>query len=113
MKLLLITALLIITATVANAQSVDCPVDKVCITRDQAVQALQDRDTVEAQKTEIRVKDQAIDDLKKEVFKMQIELAKAIGEKTGAEQMVVRLSAVLDIALKNTRKRCAPFSICL
>ena len=44
--------------------------------------------------------------------RVTIEIAKAIGEKTGSEQMVVRLSALLDLALKNTRKKCMPFSVC-
>lgn len=88
-----------------SAQSVDCPVDRVCITHAQAIKALQDGDKVTAQAAEIVVKDQAIDDLKKEVSRMQVELAKATGEKTGAEQMVVRLTAITDILLKHVKPK--------
>lgn len=110
-KLLLSISVALVFAISAVGQT-DCPADKVCISREAAIKALQDSDTVKAQAAEIRVKDSAIDALKAEVAKMQIELAKTTGELTGSQQMVVRLTAITDILLKNSKKRCAPLSIC-
>lgn len=96
-----------------QAQSIQCPPDKVCISPEAARKALQDSDTVQAQAKEIAAKDQAFADLQKELNVMRIELAKAIGEKTGSEQMVVRLTAIVDVLLKGQKKKCMPFSVCL
>jgi hypothetical protein len=94
------------------AQSVECPPDKVCISLEQARQALLDSDTVKAQASEIAVLKQAVEDHKKLESDLKIDLAKMTGEKTGADQMVVRLTAITDILLKNTKKKCMPLSIC-
>ena len=83
----------------------DCPAGFVCITPEAARRALVDSDTVKAQSVEIAAKDTAIADLQKELNAMRIELAKAIGEKTGSEQMVVRLTAIIDFMLKNGRTK--------
>jgi ribosomal protein L29 len=105
-RCLVISILLLAGAYGAAAQtSTDCPPDRVCITTAQARQALLDADAVKAQATEIAVKDQAINDLKAELANLRIELAKSTGEKTGAEQMVVRLTAIVDLLLKSTRKK--------
>lgn len=107
-KLILITALLFIGTVATNAQTViDCPHADGCavISRGAAIKALEDSDKVKSLTAEVLVKDQAIADLRKEVGTMQIELAKVSGEKTGAEQMNVRLTAIVDILLKNVRPK--------
>jgi len=103
--------LLWLACIAANAQSVACPVDMVCITPQAAIKALQDSDTVKAQKDEIKVKDTAIDDLKKEVAKMQIELAKTTGELTGAQESLVQDRQIITVLLQNSKKRCGAVSI--
>jgi ribosome maturation protein Sdo1 len=104
-KWLSILILIFASALIANAQQTDCPPSKVCISLEQARQALIDSETVKAQATELAAKDQAIADLKAELANLRIELAKSTGEKTGAEQMVVRLTAIVDLLLKSTRKK--------
>lgn len=111
-KVFLLTILSLVFVFTAHAQS-DCPAGKVCLSPEAARKALQDSDLVEAQKAEIKVKDDAIDAYKKEIATLRIELAKAVGEKTGAEQMNVRLTAIVDVLLKGQKKKCMPFSVCL
>lgn len=100
-----ISALCCVFAVEGRAQAIQCPENRVCVTVEQARQALIDADTVKAQATEIVAKDQAILDLKAELANLRIELAKTTGEKTGSDQMVVRLTAIVDILLKSTRKK--------
>lgn len=85
--------------------SQDCPHPTGCVTisREAAVTALLNADTVKAQEVELKAKDQAINDLKNVIVDLKIELAKMSGDKTGAEQMVVRLTAIIDFMLKNGR----------
>lgn len=88
-----------------SAQSVECPSGMVCISEAAARKALETSDALEAEKKLSAAKDQAINDLKNEIDRMRLELAKAIGEKTGSEQMVVRLTAIIDFMLKNGRTK--------
>lgn len=100
-KLIFLIAIIFLGALAGYSQ--DCPPDKVCISPAAAVQALKDSDTVKAQDTELKAKDQAINDLKNIITDLKIDLAKMTGDKTGAEQMVVRLTAIVDFMLKNGR----------
>jgi phage shock protein A len=77
----------------------------VCISREAAIKSLQDADTVEAQKKQIAVLDQAILDLKAEIVKAQIELAKVVGEKTGLEKNAIRDAAIIEMLLQNVKKK--------
>jgi len=104
MKKLIFLISIIFLGTIAG-YSQDCPADKVCVSPEAARKALVDSDTVAAQKTELAAKDQAIEDLKKVIVDLKIELAKMTGDKTGAEQMVVRLTAILDIMIKQVRPK--------
>lgn len=114
MKCLLTLALLLIAGVSASlAQSVTCPDGMVCVSRDAAVKALADADTVEAQKKEIAVKDQAIADLKKLLDDMRINFAAISGENTALKQNAVSDRAIIELLLKNTRKKCLPLTICL
>jgi hypothetical protein len=102
MKKLIFLISIIFLGTFAG-HSQDCPAGMVCISPAAAVQALKDSDEVKAQKVEIAAKDQAIKDLEKIIVDLKIELAKMSGDKTGAEQMIVRLTAIIDFMLKNGR----------
>jgi nitrogen fixation/metabolism regulation signal transduction histidine kinase len=86
-------------------QTVECPVDKVCITREAAIKAINDGDMVVAQKAELAVKDQAIADLKELLNKMRIEYAETKGELTAVKQNAVSDRAIIDILLKNVRPK--------
>lgn len=93
--------------------SVSMPQDAVCVTRQDLIRFLQTDDQNTALKAENDAVKKATEDLKKEIYRLQTELAKTTGELTAQQQMVVRLSAVLDLALKNTRKKCLPLSVCI
>lgn len=93
--------------------NVSMPQDAVCVTRQDLIRFLQTDDQNTALKAENDAVKKAAEDLKKEICRLQTELAKTTGELTAQQQMVVRLSAVLDLALKNTRKKCLPFSVCI
>ena len=116
-KTAIFSAILFITlglgVSTTFAQTVDCPVDKVCISPEAARKALADADTVDAQKKEIAVKDQAIADLKKLLDEMRINFAAASGENTALKQNAVSDRAIIELLLKNTRKKCLPLTICL
>lgn len=108
MKLCVIAAAFLLAILPASARSQapeQCPPNTVCITREAAVKALQDSDTVEAQKKQIAVLDQAILDLKAEIVKAQIELAKVVGEKTGLEKNAIRDAAIIEMLLQNVKKK--------
>lgn len=111
---LLILLLLTVTVLSANAQSTApvCPPERVCISVEQARQALIDADTVRAQTAEIAAKETVIEELRAEIGRLRIELAKMTGEKTGADQANVRLTAIVDLLLKSAKKKCMPFSVC-
>lgn len=93
--------------------NVSMPQDAVCVTRQDLIRFLQTDDQNTALKAENDAVKKAAEDLKKEIYRLHTELAKTTGELTAQQQMVVRLSAVLDLALKNTRKKCLPFSVCI
>lgn len=93
--------------------NVPMPGETVCITRQDLIRFLQTDDENTALKAENDAVKKAAEGLKKEIYRLQTELAKTTGELTAQQQMVVRLSAVLDLALKNTRKKCLPLSVCI
>lgn len=113
MKLVLAVLAVLAVGAVVSAQTVECPVDKVCISPEAARKALADSDTVEAQKKEIAVKDQAIADLKKLLDEMRINFAAISGENTALKQNAVSDRAIISELLKYSKKRCLPFSVCL
>lgn len=98
-----------------SAQVQDCPADKVCITRQAALQALADSDRVKALETENGVLKEAIegkDGYKALLAQMRIDFANVSGQLTEARQHAIRMDAILDLALKHTQKSCKPFSVC-
>jgi len=104
-KLICCIGISILFAVVANAQ--ECPHPSGCVTvsRDVALKALADSDTVKAQANEIAVKDTAIEDMRKELNKMRIEFAEKSGELTALKQNAVSDRAIIDILLKNVRPK--------
>ncbi len=102
-------------AVSASAQTVtDCPHPSGCvvISREAALKALADADRVKALESEMKVKDAAIDDFRKELNTMRIEFARLSGENTALKQNAVSDRAIIDILIKNVRKKCMPLTIC-
>lgn len=97
-KLFLITSFIFLFSLSAYAQKVE--VDQSFV--DDATKAFNE---VVVLRDEVKVKDQAIDDLKKEITRLQIELAKLTGEKTSDAAMIIRLNAIVDLLLKSVRPK--------
>lgn len=98
---------------VVSVKAQDCPSPQGCvlITREAALKALEDSDKRTALEAEVKVKDQAIVDLKKLLDDMRIQFAEKVGENTALKQNAVSDRAIMEILVKNSRKRCAPLSI--
>ena len=79
--------------------------ETVCISREAAIKSLENADTVKAQADELKAKDQAIDDLKKIITDLKVSLAQMSGEKTQLEADRARWTAILDILIRNSRKK--------
>ena len=112
MKKLIITTLLVFSAGYTTLAQTECPVDRICITRESALKALQDSDTVKAQEAQIAVLKTATDDLKAEIGRLKIELAEKVGQLTTTQQNAVSDRAIIEILLKSAKKKCLPFSVC-
>jgi hypothetical protein len=102
---LLLCVILLAGAFGTHAQTADCPPNLVCITRDAALKAIADGDKVVAQAAEIKVKDQAIDDLKAELNKMRVEFAEKSGEATALKENDVANRAIIQLLVQNTKAR--------
>lgn len=87
------------------AQTTDCPADRVCLTREEAIEYLTLADKAKAQEAEIAVLRQAVADREKLTTELKIELARISGEKTQLEADRVRWTAVIDALLKNARPK--------
>ena len=103
-RFLLILFCLLFLAYAAQAQ---CPSPNGCvtITREAAIKALQDSDTVKAQATEIAAKDKAISDLKTELESIRREYVAASSEASALKQQAVRQDAIIDLLLKSARPK--------
>lgn len=93
------------TASVKPTGTLQCPEGYVCITIEQAKQALIDSETVKNQAAQIAAQETRIAGCKDEIATLRVELAKLTGEKTGSDQMVVRLTAIIDFMMKNGRTK--------
>jgi hypothetical protein len=101
------------TCQPAYAQAPECPADRVCISREAALKAIADGDAVKADKVAIDGYKQAIEDLRADLNKLRVSFAEVSGKLSGADQAAVRSDAIIDLLLKNTKKKCMPFSFCL
>lgn len=110
--ILAVFVLFICFAGTSFSQTVECPVDKVCISRDAALKALADSDRVKALEAEIKAKDGAFDAQKVLLNEMRIQFATTSGELTAIKQNAVSDRAIIDLLLKSVKKRCLPFSVC-
>lgn len=100
--------------TAGTALGQECPHPSGCVTisREAAIKALADDATVKAQAAEIAVLKQALLDEKLVAVKLKIEFAEKSGELTALKQNAVSDRAIIDLLLKNTKKKCLPLSIC-
>lgn len=100
-----ILAICLVYSASISAQTSDCPADKVCLDREQAIAYLTLKDENTALKAEIDVLRQAIADQQKLTTDIKIELARISGEKAQLEADRVRWSAIIDVLIKNSRAK--------
>lgn len=103
MKSLLLTTIFLASAINSFAQ--DCPADRVCLDREQAIEYLSLKDVNDALKKEIVTLQQAIDGHKAIIVDLKVELARMSGEKSQLEADRVRWTAIIDVLVKNSRKK--------
>ncbi len=104
MKILFSIALVLVFSFVAYSQQ-DCPADRVCLTREAALTALQNADKVVALEKENLTLTEALNDLKAEVNKMRVEYAEKVGENTALKQNAVSDRALIEILIKYARPK--------
>jgi hypothetical protein len=113
--LFVLTATLLLLASMATtAQAIaPCPHPSGCVTisAEAARKALQDSDTVEAQRKEIETLRQAVIDQRFVTADVKIELAKAMGEKTQLEIANLRLDGNLTVCMKKRAVKVGIFNI--
>lgn len=96
-----------------SAVAQECPQNLVCISREAAIQAVENADKVKALEAEGKVKDQAIADQKEVISKLKIEYAEKVGENIALKQAEVSNRAIIELLLKSTKRKCLPFSVCI
>lgn len=104
MKWLLLICLFAFPAIV-GAQTVQCPPDMVCISREAAMKALENADRVKALEAELAVKSKAIDDLKILLADMRVQYAECRGESTILKQRAVSDAAMIELLSKLVRPK--------
>lgn len=129
-KVLLSVVFSLILVTGIGAQVADCPVGFVCISQAAANKAAENARELEAQKEKIKVLEDALVQERKstEEFKvvnaknvsdltllnndLTVKLAQATGQLIEKDATITRQTAILEVLVKNTRKKCMPFSVC-
>lgn len=107
MKWAIFLTIAILSPLYGYGQTQDCPSPQGCvtITREAALKAIADADRVTALESEMKVKDQAYDDLKAELNRIRVEFAAASGEISGLKQNAVQDRAIIEILIKNARPK--------
>ena len=106
--ILTLTLWLSLTASNAFGQTDPCPQmpsGYLCLPRAVAVKALEDADARKALEAELKVRDQADQDIRKALEDMRIEFARVSGELTGLKQQAVRDAAIIEMLLQNVKKK--------
>lgn len=73
--------------------------------------SLTDKDKIIADIKAVAAKNES--DLRASLHKTEVELATKTGQLIGEQASNVRNLAVIDVLLKNSKKQCKPFSICI
>lgn len=107
----LLTGTFILLGFVASVKAQECPADKVCISPEAARKAITDDATVKAQAVQIKDLQQAVLDEKANTHKIEVQFAEVSGENTALKQNAVSDRAIIEVLLKNSKKKCMPFSI--
>lgn len=113
MKILFITTLFFLFAITASAQCPEMPPGFLCVTREAAQAGLEAGDKAKALEVELKARDEAHKTVVQALNDMRIEFARVSGENTALKQNAVSDRAIMEILLKNTKKKCLPFALCV
>lgn len=106
-----ILAIVLFLCYSANAQDATpsptqtAPGETVTISRKAAIECLVCADENAALKKQIATLEQALKDKDGIITDLKVELAKAVGEKTQMEADRIRWNAIIEILIKNSRKK--------
>lgn len=115
MKYLLCIGIIFFTFNIAKSQTapINCPEGYVCITREAAKKALEDSDARIALEAQVKANEAAFAEQKALLKDMTVKFAEVSGENTQLKQNAVQDRAIIELLLKNSKKKCYPFSICI
>lgn len=114
--LILVGIILIVVIGIKAQDTCPSPSGCVQITREAAIKAIEDGDARKALEKEVKTLTEAIQGkggYRDQIADLRVEFAKVSGEYSGFKQGAVRVDAAFDTAIKNSKKRCSPFSLCL
>jgi hypothetical protein len=109
--ILILIVVLLLSATLATAQSLpqgpDCPHAEGCvvISKSAARSALEAGDKAKALEVELKEREKAYELLRDALHKMEVEFAKTSGENTILRQRAVSDAAMIELLLKQTKKK--------
>lgn len=105
MKLTLAFIFIMLTATFGYSQQPECPAGLVCLTPEAARAALEAGDAKKALEKQVTALEEALRKSQESEHKMALEYARTAGENTILKQQQIRSDALLDLALKQTKKK--------
>ena len=108
LTIITITLWLALTASNAVAQADPCPTmpeGYLCLPRAIAVKALEDSDARKALEAQVKAQDEAYDKLKDTLNDMRVEFARVSGEASILKQRAVSDAALIELLVKNSRKK--------
>lgn len=104
MKLTIVFAIVLLTATLGYSQTA-CPEGMVCITPEAARAALEAGDKVKALEKQVAALEQIIKNAEASEKAALVESSFCRGENTALKQQQIRDMALVDLALKQTKKK--------
>lgn len=111
LRLFFTLAFILLGLVLTSYAQQECPADKVCISPAAARKAITDDATVKAQAVQIDALKQAVQDEKGVSNDLKIKFAEVSGRNDELRQAQVSDRAIIEILLKNSKKKCQPLSI--
>lgn len=105
MKTIGMLCVILFVSVVGYSQQAECPAGMVCLTPEAARAALEAGDAKKALEKQVIVLEQALKDSQLSEHKMALEFSRVSGENTILKQQQIRDIALVDLALKQTKKK--------
>ena len=111
MRYAILTAIAIFLLLIAMCGPAEA--QDVSITREAAIKAVENAERVTALEKENDILKQAFADIKDQINKVMVDLARVSGENTILKQTAVKDAAMIELLVKSVKKKCLPLTICL